>query len=169
MTERVLSRIELLTAAAVVAIIAVIAVPGLLRSRMSGNEAAAIGSLRAIVSAETAYASACGRNRYAPAFATLGLPAPGGGEPYLPPELAVAVPELNGYRFTLSAAAGAIAGPADCNGTPTTTGYYATAVPIRYLKSGGRSFAVDTAGTIWQNPSAAAPYEPFAAPSTPIQ
>ena len=42
----------------VVAIIAAIAVPGLLRARMSGNEASAIGSLRAINSAESTYASA---------------------------------------------------------------------------------------------------------------
>ena len=45
--------IELLIVVAIIGIIAAIAVPGLLRARMSGNEASAIGSLRAINSAES--------------------------------------------------------------------------------------------------------------------
>ena len=44
--------IELLIVVAIIGIIAAIAVPGLLRARMSGNEASAIGSLRAINSGE---------------------------------------------------------------------------------------------------------------------
>ena len=40
--------IELLIVVAVIGIIAAIAVPGLLRARMSGNEASAIGSIRTI-------------------------------------------------------------------------------------------------------------------------
>ena len=44
--------IELLIVVAIIGIIAAIAVPGLLRARMSGNEASAIGSMRAINSAQ---------------------------------------------------------------------------------------------------------------------
>ena len=44
---------------AIIGIIAAIAVPGLLRARMSGNEASAIGSLRAINSAQATYSSSC--------------------------------------------------------------------------------------------------------------
>ena len=40
--------IELLIVVAIIGIIAAIAVPGLLRARLSGNEASAIGSIRAI-------------------------------------------------------------------------------------------------------------------------
>ncbi len=47
--------IELLIVVAIIGIIAAIAVPGLLRARMSGNEASAIGSMRAVNSAEAAY------------------------------------------------------------------------------------------------------------------
>src|SRR5436190_19797000 len=47
--------IELLIVVAIIGIIAAIAVPGLLRARMSGNEASAIGSMRAINSAEASY------------------------------------------------------------------------------------------------------------------
>ena len=57
--------IELLIVVAIIGIIAAIAVPGLLRARMSGNEASAIGSIRTIASAEATYASACGGGGYA--------------------------------------------------------------------------------------------------------
>ena len=53
--------IELLIVVAIIGIIAAIAVPALQRARMSGNEAAAIGSLRAFNSAETNYATSAGR------------------------------------------------------------------------------------------------------------
>jgi prepilin-type N-terminal cleavage/methylation domain-containing protein len=43
--------IELLIVVAIIGIIAAIAVPGLLRARIAGNEASAIGSLRAVNSA----------------------------------------------------------------------------------------------------------------------
>src|SRR5512132_4308531 len=49
--------IELLIVVAIIGIIAAIAVPGLLRARMSGNEASAIGSVRAINSANSTYSS----------------------------------------------------------------------------------------------------------------
>ena len=49
-----------LVTVAFVGIVAAIAVPGLLRARISGNEAVAIGTLRAISSAETSYAVANG-------------------------------------------------------------------------------------------------------------
>ena len=64
--------IELLIVVAIIGIIAAIAVPGLLRARMSGNEASAIGSLRAINSAESTFASSCGQGNYA---VTLGISA----------------------------------------------------------------------------------------------
>ena len=52
--------IELLIVVAIIGIIAAIAVPGLLRARQSGNEASAIGSLRAINSAQSTFAASCG-------------------------------------------------------------------------------------------------------------
>ena len=161
--------IELLIVVAIIGIIAAIAVPGLLRARMSGNESSAIGSLRAVVSGEIAYSSACGNNGYAIAFTTLGVPPPGGTQAFLSPDLAVAAPQKSGYRYTLAAGAGAAAGQNDCNGTATQSTYYATSIPTTFGTTGNRSFAINTAGTIWQNTTNAAPTEPFAAPATPIQ
>ena len=50
--------IELLIVVAIIGIIAAIAIPGLLRARMAGNEASAIGSVRAMNSAEAAFSAA---------------------------------------------------------------------------------------------------------------
>ena len=55
--------IELLIVVAIIGIIAAIAVPGLLRARMSGNEASAIGSLRAINSGQAAFSTSCAVRR----------------------------------------------------------------------------------------------------------
>src|SRR4051812_15709930 len=57
--------IELLIVVAIIGIIAAIAVPGLMRARMSGNEASAIGSLRAINSGQAAYSTSCASGAYA--------------------------------------------------------------------------------------------------------
>src|SRR5438034_218230 len=69
--------IELLIVVAIIGIIAAIAVPGLLSARMSGNEASAIGSLRAINSAQSTYASSCANGNYAQSLADLILPPAG--------------------------------------------------------------------------------------------
>ena len=64
--------IELLIVVAIIGIIAAIAVPGLLRARMSGNEASAIGSVRAVNTAEVSYSQRAAAGRYAVLFATWG-------------------------------------------------------------------------------------------------
>ena len=66
--------IELLIVVAIIGIIAAIAVPGLLRARMSGNEASAIGSLRAINSGQASFSSSCAAGGYAVDLADLVKP-----------------------------------------------------------------------------------------------
>ena len=69
--------IELLIVVAIIGIIAAIAIPGLLRARMSGNEASAIGSMRAINSAQSTYSSSCASGGYAQSLARPGQGARG--------------------------------------------------------------------------------------------
>jgi len=167
--------IELLIVVAIIGIIAAIAVPGLLRARMSGNETSAIGSLRAVNTSEVSYSAACGQGAYAVLFATLGTPPPGGNQGFLSNDLTGAVsPAKSGFTYTLAAGAGGAAGPNDCNGTATNVTYYTTARPTSPASTGNRAFASNSAGAIWQNVAAAgaaAPTEPFtvSATVTPIQ
>ena len=60
--QRGFSLVELLVVVIIIAIVAAIAIPNLLASRRAANQAAAIGDLRTIHSAETAYFSTDGNN-----------------------------------------------------------------------------------------------------------
>src|SRR4026208_216811 len=79
--------IELLVVVAIIGIIAAIAIPGLVRARISGNEAWAIGSLRAIGSAQGTFSASCANGRYAQNLDILGT-GPSGGSPLLSRDLA---------------------------------------------------------------------------------
>src|SRR5260221_1497986 len=87
--------IELLLVVAIIGIIAAIAVPGLLRARMAGNEASGVGALRAIDSGEVAYSSSCGKGGFATSLAQLSAPAPT-GEGFISPDLAFHPPTTSG-------------------------------------------------------------------------
>ena len=79
--------IELLIVVAIIGIIAAIAVPGLLRARMSGNEASAIGSLRAVNSGQSTYSSSCANGGYATTLADLVKPPTGSTAGFISPDL----------------------------------------------------------------------------------
>src|SRR5713226_7129489 len=95
--------IELLIVVAIIGIIAAIAVPGLLRARMSGNEASAIGSLRAINSSESTYSSSCASNGYAMALADLAKAPAGSTAAFVSPDLALDPSIKSGYSVSLAA------------------------------------------------------------------
>lgn len=156
--------IELLIVVAIIGILAAIAVPALLRSRISGNEAAAIGSLRAVNSAQEDYGSL---NRgYADDLATLAATCAGMTVPFISPDLSANGVVKTGYVFTLAAGAGAMAGPNDCNGTVTQTTFYVTAAPQTFGFSGSRAFASNLTATIWQDTGGVPPTEPFTSGGT---
>ena len=164
--------IELLIVVAIIGIIAAIAVPGLLRARMSGNEASAIGSMRAISSAESSYSAGGANGGFAATLARLAQPCPGSAQGFISPDLATDPSTKSGYQITLGPAGGAVAGPMDCNGAPSVTGYYATALPTQPGVTGNRGFATSTAGTVFFTPNGIAPTEAQMAPGgggTPIQ
>jgi prepilin-type N-terminal cleavage/methylation domain-containing protein len=164
--DRGFTLIELLIVVSIIMVSAAIAVPGLLRARMTGNETSAIASLRVTTASQVAYSASCGNGGYAASFLVLGDPIIVGSEAFISADLGLAVmPQKSGYDFTLGAGA-AGASVTDCKARATNTGYYATAVPVAYGGSGTRAFAVNTGGAIWQSTTAAAPAEPFVAGPT---
>jgi type IV pilus assembly protein PilA len=66
--------IELLIVVAIIGIIAAIAIPSLLRARVSANESATQGDIRTLISANAAYEGASGGNGYASAPTCLNQP-----------------------------------------------------------------------------------------------
>lgn len=139
--------IELLMVVAVIGIIAAIAIPGLLRSRMSANEASAIASLRSISSAQSAYAASCGWGYYAATLEDLAFP-PSGGSSFVGADLATTGIVKSGYVVTMATDAAA---PGDvlpaCNGRATGVGYHATAIP--QAGTGSCEFGTNTSGGIY--------------------
>lgn len=163
--------IELLIVVAIIGIIAAIAVPGLLRARQSGNEASAIGSVRAITSAEASYAASCGGGGYASTLAALSL-APAGGVPFISPDLAGGT--KSGYTVTVATLTGAatvLPAASTCNGaaTDSVAGYHVSAVPVTVGSTGQRGFASDNRGTIYQNATGAAIANPIPAATQILQ
>ena len=154
--------IELLIVVAIIGIIAAIAVPGLLRARQSGNEASAIGSVRAVNSGEANYASTCGAGGYAVTNIQL-FTAPPNGQPFISPDLRVAdaAPGKSGYLIDVNPSADpldalVLAAANTCNTTADSRAmYHVQADPIVRGQNGTRSFASNQAGTIYFDNTAA--------------
>jgi type IV pilus assembly protein PilA len=145
--------IELLVVCSILGILAAMVIAYVVRAKLAANEASAVGSLRALNSAQAAYSSSCGRNAYAPTFGRLVA-----GE-YASPDMNLS--PKSGYIFALTPGTGG-AGAPDCAAQPTQTSYYASAVPVSVLSTGRRGFATNLGGSIWQDTTGAAPAEPFA-------
>ena len=164
--------IELLIVVAIIGIIAAIAVPGLLRARMAGNEASAIGSLRAVNSAQSTYAASCGSGFYAPTLANLATPPTvSGGDGFIGPDLGTDPSLKSSYTVALTSGAAAAGAPVSCNGAAAGTvvsTYFAGASPA--VGGGSRFFGTNQGGTIFQS-TAAVPVTQTGAPAgaTPIQ
>jgi type IV pilus assembly protein PilA len=154
--------IELLIVVAIIGIIAAIAVPGLLRARMSGNEASAIGSLRAINSGQASYSSSCAAGGYAQSLADLVKAPTSGGQGFISPDLSSNGTVKSGYTVTLVAgtgtnlaiAIGTTASACNVPGTVPGSTYFSTANPVTMNGTGTRYFASDTRGTIFQDTAA---------------
>jgi prepilin-type N-terminal cleavage/methylation domain-containing protein len=142
--------IELLIVVAIIGIIAAIAVPGLMRARISGNEASAIGSLRAINSGQATYASSAAQGGYATTLTILGTRCGTTGDGFVSPDIGGTAPVVkSGFTLLVAGGIGAGAGPNDCNGVASQTTYLATAIPVTLGSTGGRSFATNQASTIY--------------------
>ena len=151
--------IELLIVVAIIGIIAAIAIPGLLRARMAGNEASAIGSLRAINSGEAAFSSSCAGGGYAIKLEQLFAVPTAGGTGFISPDLATTDTIKSGYHVNLlqgDTPAVVTAQAATCNNVADAEGaYLAESHPSTANGTGSRTFGTDERGTIFQNSDAA--------------
>ena len=164
--------IELLIVVAIIGIIAAIAVPGLLRARMSGNESSAIGSLRAINSAQASYASSAARGGYSVDLAVLVQACPGSSQGFISPDLGATSSIKSGYTITMTDGAAAADVANDCNGVMSRSEYYSTAIPLTMGSTGNRTFASTAGGSIFFTLTTTPPTEAEMAPGgggTPIQ
>ncbi|MGI9104080.1 MAG: prepilin-type N-terminal cleavage/methylation domain-containing protein [Terriglobales bacterium] len=133
------SLIELLIVVAIILIIAAIAIPNLLRSRIAANEASAVGSVRTINTAEVTYASTYSNN----GFALLGNLGGAGGAAtaagLIDDVLASGV--KSGYVLSVTTAGGTPATTYTINGDPQNS------------QTGQRHFFSDQSGVIRFNVS----------------
>jgi prepilin-type N-terminal cleavage/methylation domain-containing protein len=143
------SLIELLIVVAIILIIAAIAIPNLLRSRMAANEASAVGSLRTINTAEVTFATTY------PTVGFGGLAVLGGAASActgvatstvscLIDDVLATTKTKSGYNFTATAG----------TQTPSVT-YTSLAVPSALGQSGQRAFCSDQSGVIRFNAAGA--------------
>ena len=140
------SLIELLIVVAIILIIAAIAIPNLMRARMSANESSAAGSIRTINTGEVSYAAAY------PSIGFTNLSVLGGATPCTPStatgcfiDNVLAAGSKEGYTFTATPST-AVNG---VNMTYTSLGY-----PSALNQTGTRSFCSDQTGVIFYNVNA---------------
>jgi type IV pilus assembly protein PilA len=137
------SLIELLIVVAIILIIAAIAIPNLLRSRMAANEASAVGSIRTINTSEVTYSSTWGIG-YGAALSNIGgavgCTASSTTACLIDPVLSAGA--KSGYTFAAvgNALSGGQLNGYEVNGTPTTPG-----------TTGTRAFCSDQSGVIRYN------------------
>jgi type IV pilus assembly protein PilA len=137
------SLIELLIVVAIILIIAAIAIPNLLRSRIAANEASAVGSLRTINTSEVTYASTYPDTGFSATLAALG-----GTQPCTPTTTTACLLDdtlassgkKSGYTFAYTG-----------DGATPSVSYGITASPTAPGQSGQRYFYTDNSGVIRYN------------------
>jgi type IV pilus assembly protein PilA len=144
------SLIELLIVVAIILIIAAIAIPNLLRARMSANEASAVGSIRTINTAEVSYDTTYSAIGFSPNLLSLGgAPAvacvPAAATACLIDSV-LAAGNKSGYTFAAASVAGG----------PPTVSYETSGVPVTLNQTGIRSFCSYEDSVVRVQPTGAA-------------
>ena len=141
-----------------IATILVIAQARVRRSEQPSSEARAVGALRAIVTAQLAYAAANGG--YAASLDALAGSCEPGQHGFI--SLGLTADSGVGRTYFLRLQPGAPTPEhVDCLGNATTAAYYASAVPVQQGATPTRAFAVDQHAVIWYDTGGSVPTVPF--------
>jgi type IV pilus assembly protein PilA len=145
------SLIELLIVVAIILIIAAIAIPNLLRSRMAANEASAVGTLRSISTANATYANTYNIG-YAGDLNYLGPPASGTPDSTHADVLDSTVSGIAGGASNTAIKSGYVFTYAAPSATPTpgipNTSFTTVGVPIAIDNTGTSTYCVDQTNVI---------------------
>lgn len=117
--------VEIMIVVAIIALLAAIAIPNLLRARLNANESAALAAIQTVVSGSTSYRGV--NPTYAANLAALSGSVP----PYIDSVLGAGTKQ--GYTFTL---------------TGSTNTFTVTAAPVTPGTTGSRNFFADESGVI---------------------
>lgn len=137
------SLIELLIVVAIILIIAAIAIPNLMRSRMAANESSAVGSLRTINTAQVTYSTTYPTIGFTATLASLGGTASACATTISSTQACLIDSVLaggtkSGYTFTIPGT----------GGTPVVT-YTTLATPVTLNQTGTRAFCSDQSGVLY--------------------
>jgi type II secretory pathway pseudopilin PulG len=149
--------IDLIFVCGLIGLLCSIALPRLLLAKQAAGSASAIGSMRAINSAELTYALTCGNGFYAPNLSTLGTAPAGSNEPFISGGLGTAdVINKSGYTIQLSTTAFPGA-PDSCNGLGAGLagqGFKAAADPsdpqnFRFFATNANGMIFEDVASLW--------------------
>jgi type II secretory pathway pseudopilin PulG len=145
--------IDLIFVIGIIGILAAIATPRLFAARQGAGSASAIGSLRAIASAQLTFALTCSSGFYAPNLMTLGVPPIGSDAAFLSQNLTGNdIVTRGNYIIQMSATAYPTA-PGSCNGLAlgeAGQAYKAGGDPVD-VNNNTRYFAINANGQIFED------------------
>jgi type II secretory pathway pseudopilin PulG len=145
--------IELLIVIAIILIIAAIAIPNFMRSRMAANETAAVSNMRTIVTANVVYSSTYG-NGFAPSLLAMTDAGLANCNAAALIDNVLAGGQKSGYGYGYTPGVAVLIVPAGC-GVAGTTNFMLTATPLGVGSTGQRSFCTLENGLIRQDPTGA--------------
>ena len=137
------SLIELLIVVAIILIIAAIAIPNLLKSKMAANESSAVGSVRTLNTAEVTYAAGCPNIGYSATLAEMNTGALCTSGTSIIDNVLGKDPAVKSGYSTAYVAGAAVGGVVNT--------YTLSATPLKVGTTGQRGFFSDQTGVIRYN------------------